>query len=776
MNVLKIQEQSSSSPNKYNSHRLEALKHHLENLHKLTDINFTKLINQYEEECSTEWIKNLDESEQVIDYKTPSYDSLYKYTLNAILTKQKNPTIKLSESNPQINEKQNTDSLNNVLNESVKDRPCHSIEMSHFTLTPPWSSEDISDETDEDSATIKQISNRLLVQKIMNGPGTLVDHYRENCNKLKCNTLKSVVNRLEKLCTSKYMNFSELHLSKLKFKPVAKFLKKFNELEILDLSYNDFENDGLTLVKDLLEEFAFLKHINLSGNHLNQEALKLLQLILKKNTQMDTLILKDARINDTGAGMIASGLRQNTRLKMLDLSKNLIRCKGALEIAKVLANSINLQWLSLHWNQIRSDGAFEFGNSLEFNTSLKYLDISWNGFNGKSLENLGKGLTQNCHLEELNLKYNRIDLKSIILFADCLYTNKSLKKLCLGFNPLTMAGIHELIYVIGNSSKCMIEELDLEGLTINENISRQAHRISRKRHFVLKVAKCIKWETRYGKYSKTDPMTFLINYLSRHGMRLLDLYQLLDPQQTGVISEAQFTERMIKNQIPLNPDDIKILIKYIDPERTDRITYKLLASRIYFYRINVGEQLRIRATELSKHQLDQQRLFVRPKGPDIIDRPPKGFPSKSRKSSDNPKRLQLSKTSKTIATTHPDKTSQNYVNSQERTCPKSNYSNEPQEENNNSSIKRTEILKTTENKDNCASIITEVPNYETCEILDRTKELDHETTSDKHKPLNIPKYKDFGKPINGTKNNAKLHVIPITDVFDKKYFQKFLYS
>lgn len=34
-------------------------------------------------------------------------------------------------------------------------------------------------------------------------------------------------------------------------------------------------------------------------------------------------------------------------------------------------------------------------------------------------------------------------------------------------------------------------------------------------------------------------------------MRLLDLYHLLDPQQTGVISEAQFTERMIVSYIGL---------------------------------------------------------------------------------------------------------------------------------------------------------------------------------------------------------------------------------
>ncbi|VDP27989.1 unnamed protein product [Schistosoma mattheei] len=434
MNNLKIQEKSSSSSNNYNSDRAVALKHHLDNLHKLIVTNFSNFVNQYEEEQTTEWIKHLNKSNQIIDYKTPSYDCLYKYTLNGILTKEIKPAVKSSESNPKTDEKQSNDSINNAIDESEQNKPHYSIDMNQFTLAPLLSSEDIFDnysenEIDKESTINEQISKKLLFHEVMNTTRTLIDIYKDNCMKLKCNTIKSVINRLKKLCTTKYINFSELHLSKLKFQPVSNLLKECNELEILDLSYNNFENDGLILVKYLLEEFAFLRHI--------------------------------------------------------------------------VPNSINLQWLSLHWNQIRSSGAFEFGNSLECNKSLLYLDLSWNGFNGKCLENLGKGLSRNCHLEELNLKYNRIDLKTIISFADCLYTNKSLKKLCLGFNPLTMAGIHELICVIENSTQCILEELDLEGLTINENILQQVHRINRKRHFVLKVAKCIRWEPRQGKYSKS---------------------------------------------------------------------------------------------------------------------------------------------------------------------------------------------------------------------------------------------------------------------------------
>lgn len=192
--------------------------------------NFSNFVNQYEEEQTTEWIKHLNKSNQIIDYKTPSYDCLYKYTLNGILTKEIKPTVKSSESNPQTDEKQINGSINNTIDESEQNKPHYSIDMSQFTLAPLWSSEDIFDnysenEIDKESTINEQLSKKLLFHEVMNTTRTLIDIYKDKCTKLKCNAIKSVINRLEKLCTTKYINFSELHLSKLKFQPVSNLLK-----------------------------------------------------------------------------------------------------------------------------------------------------------------------------------------------------------------------------------------------------------------------------------------------------------------------------------------------------------------------------------------------------------------------------------------------------------------------------------------------------------------------------------------------------------------------
>nr|CAH8833044.1 unnamed protein product [Trichobilharzia regenti] len=568
------------------------------------------------------------------------------------------------------------------------------------------------------------------------------------------------------------MDLSELHLSELRFKPVANLIKKCSTLERLDLSYNNFGNVGVSLVDTILDEFAFLTYVNLSGNPMDQEACKLIQSILTKNTQLNTLILKDAKINDDGAVAIANGLRMNTRLTKLDLSKNNIMSDGASGLAKALTNSICLKWLSLHWNHIRAQGASEFGNTLEFNTSIQYLDLSWNGFNGKTLEKLGRGLKRNCHLEELNLKYNRIDLKSVIGFADCLYTNKTLKRLLIGLNPLTIAGIHDLVDVIEKSSTCVLEELDLEGLTINENISQQVFRINRRRHFTLKAENCIKWEPRRGKYSKTDPVTFLINYLNRHGMRLLDLYHLLDPQQAGVISSAQFTERMIKSEIPLTPDDLQTLIKYIDPDDTDRITYKLLASRIYFFRISVGEQLRIKAAEFSKHQLDQTRLFVRPEGLSDINRPPKGFPSKMKTSAKNSKKQENSSKPTKTGIFRVSKNAKISNTTQSKKNLEANSLEKRQQNASNSSTKCGKNVKTDVrgNKSTRNPLIKERLNFNSESDSVCGKESSVKSLQLKFTPSNIEEYKHFDKTSCDTTNIKRVQVIPISEVFEKKYF------
>ncbi|KER24284.1 hypothetical protein T265_14458, partial [Opisthorchis viverrini] len=265
-----------------------------------------------------------------------------------------------------------------------------------------------------------------------------------------------------------------------------------------------------------------------------------------------------------------------------------------------------------------------------YNKGLHLLDLSWNGFALRGTEALCEGLTRNNSLEELDLKSNRIELRAVLPLTKALQQNSTLKVLRLGLNPLTVSGVHQLLHILEHTATSGLTVLDLEGMQLTEKLTQIAHRISNLRRFTLLNENCVSWETRGGKYAKQDPMTFLMNYLNKHGIRIVDFYRLIDLQQTGMLSRADFIEGILQQKIPLNANDLQTILDYIDPENTNQITHQLFFSRMYLYRITVRDQIRIRAGEFSKHQLDQNRLFVRPKGLPDIEKPPEGFPSKSK--------------------------------------------------------------------------------------------------------------------------------------------------
>ncbi|KAF7258182.1 hypothetical protein EG68_05170 [Paragonimus skrjabini miyazakii] len=79
-----------------------------------------------------------------------------------------------------------------------------------------------------------------------------------------------------------------------------------------------------------------------------------------------------------------------------------------------------------------------------------------------------------------------------------------------------------------------------------------------------------------------------------------------------------------QQKIPLNSNDLEIILNYVDQDHTNQISFQLFSSRLYLYRISVRDQLRVRAHEFSKHQLDQHRMFIQPTGSKEIDKPPQG--------------------------------------------------------------------------------------------------------------------------------------------------------
>lgn len=155
-------------------------------------------------------------------------------------------------------------------------------------------------------------------------------------------------------------------------------------LNQLDLSYNSFNDDGVT---DIVN-------------------------ILSANYPLSRLFLSNSDITDIGCIKIANALITNSNLQCLDLSKNNITERGAIEIAKSLCKNITLQILDLDGNSISMHRTINIVEYLCSNTTLRVLCLGCN-ISVDVLYNHSRLCEHNEFikiLNQLSLNYGLIDL------------------------------------------------------------------------------------------------------------------------------------------------------------------------------------------------------------------------------------------------------------------------------------------------------------------------------------------------------------------------------
>ncbi|VEL07436.1 unnamed protein product [Protopolystoma xenopodis] len=98
--------------------------------------------------------------------------------------------------------------------------------------------------------------------------------------------------------------------------------------------------------------------------------------------------------------------------------------------------------------------------------------------------------------------------------------------------------------------------------------------------------------------------------MNNHGMRVVDLFRIMDKSNSGELTRAEFTASLLKFRISLSADEMRQVADYVDNEHTDRINYQMLSRRLRSYRIELRDQIRTRHQEFRKEQIDQMRIRV----------------------------------------------------------------------------------------------------------------------------------------------------------------------
>ncbi|TPP59099.1 hypothetical protein FGIG_04433 [Fasciola gigantica] len=590
---------------------------HLASLHNMIDYGIRKEFDRMEDQMTTDWVNRLDQADGIVVFERAPFEQRRVQALtNMIKRCRENPLQEQSKTSPKNPTEESPDAQKKSNRTSVLDTELADL-IDDDLISVRSDKRTHSPDTNEHTPSGTSVTN------------TLVTLYSRACHRRKQYARRRIKERLSYLCTDSVYDLRELDLDKKQLRPILDVIKKSHRLSKLDVSFNQICTDGLELLKPILLEAVFLNYLNVSGTGMDFHGSVILNAVLRENTPLETLIVAGRKLEKEAVRERCDLLQENTRLHKLDLSRNSIDSPGTIALCQAIRDNITLNWLSVHWNRIHLGGAVEIGNLLKVNNGLEYLDMSWNGAAFAGCESIANGLRHNHTLLELDLRANRVDLKCVIALSEFVNYNRTLKIIRLGLNPLTVAGIQQFAESLERSANCGLEVLDLEGQTLNEMIVQQFRRISLVRHFSVLNSNCVQWMPHMGKQAKQDPMSFIMNYLNKHGMRIVDLYRLIDTRRVGVLTRADFVAGILKVKIPMNPNELETLLDYVDQNNTDQISFQMLASRLYLYRVSIRDQLRTRATEFSKHHLDQSRMFVRPDGPDDLEKPPQGFPSKT---------------------------------------------------------------------------------------------------------------------------------------------------
>jgi Ran GTPase-activating protein (RanGAP) involved in mRNA processing and transport len=150
-------------------------------------------------------------------------------------------------------------------------------------------------------------------------------------------------------------------------------------LQILDLSLNQLEDEGVVHFCKALETGGCLEQLNLSNNCIsNRGASSMAQAIQKCQIMLQVLDLSYNKIGAKAATSLGQALSANSLLSTLQLDHNELGPLGGEGIAQGLLSK-SLTTLTLGNNSLGDAGCLAIAKVLCSSPNIKKLDLSYNG-------------------------------------------------------------------------------------------------------------------------------------------------------------------------------------------------------------------------------------------------------------------------------------------------------------------------------------------------------------------------------------------------------------
>jgi Ran GTPase-activating protein (RanGAP) involved in mRNA processing and transport len=236
--------------------------------------------------------------------------------------------------------------------------------------------------------------------------------------------------------------------------------------------YTHKTNATILRIAEQLKSNQHLRLLNIPWNNFDDEAVQLLSNALEFNTVLEDLDISSNGVGPAGAAFVSVSLCRNTSLRSLNLGDNQIGSDGATALAlHVLQRNASLEVLNLHSNAIGDRGLSALATTLKSTQTLRHLDLGRNGVTLEGAATLARAFVANrqrgyAGLETLKLhsfalplwdlagsgpvKYRSMELRSVglqpvdaVVIGMLLSVNTVCTKLDLSGNELTGGGVSQ---------------------------------------------------------------------------------------------------------------------------------------------------------------------------------------------------------------------------------------------------------------------------------------------------------------------------------------------
>lgn len=375
----------------------------------------------------------------------------------------------------------------------------------------------------------------------------------------------------------------------------------------LNLMGNNIGETGMWYIQVMMSENTTITSLDLSENNLKTFGAKSIGAMLQENKFLKELNISGNDFTDLDAPFLTKKIEEHTGLQYLNLSHNLFGDLSGTSFEHMISENITLQELNLSWNQFRIIGAKKIASGLKENNSLKILDLSWNGFDDDGAAAFGDVLVHNSVLVELDLSCCRIGPEGFGKVMKGMKNNETLEVLKLGKN-----NIHEAVetaidlLLTLDPSKCALVCFDLSDVMIGQ---KTQERLNEVKELFPEIELIHGYTDSYGKRRMIgfgdmgqEALLTLKEYLEENNMTVTELFSRFDDDGSNSVDYDEFRAGIKEEGIPLSPDQVEALIKFIDIDGDGDIDFSELVLKIKEITKKRAEEQAQRAAESAKRR------------------------------------------------------------------------------------------------------------------------------------------------------------------------------